>query len=160
MWSHCAKNGMWLKEILIYNNDNLKGSFLYFSGNFDPAKVRELAKNNEFQKLSDGLVPQFNLQTPGISELGFSGAIALNDNRGQYQYSSKNHIESLGLLLRTKHPVEYHKLGCIQLKILIEVMEKYRKHLKNKVCPIAVVTTARVKIQGKSLITFSSSIDI
>lgn len=57
-----------VKEILIYNNDNSTGSFLYFSGNFDPTKVRELAKGNEFQKLSDGLVPQFNLQTPGISD--------------------------------------------------------------------------------------------
>ncbi|WP_343486135.1 DUF4252 domain-containing protein [Allomuricauda sp. d1] len=57
-----------VKEILIYNNDNLKGSFLYFSGNFDPQKVRELAKSNEFQNFSEGFVPQFNLQTPGINE--------------------------------------------------------------------------------------------
>ena len=56
-----------VKEILVYNNDNLTGSFLYFRGNFDPVKVHELAKSNAFQKFSDGLVPQFNLQTPGIS---------------------------------------------------------------------------------------------
>lgn len=57
-----------VKEILIYNNDNVSGSFLYFNGNFDPQKVRQLAKSNEFQKLSTGLVPQLNLGTPGINE--------------------------------------------------------------------------------------------
>lgn len=57
-----------VKEILIYNNDNALGSFLYFNGNFDPIKVRELAKNNEFDKLSQGLVPQMQLSTPGISQ--------------------------------------------------------------------------------------------
>lgn len=57
-----------VKEILIYNNNNLNGSFLYFSGNFDPVSVRKLAKNNEFQKFTDGLLPQFNLQTPSINE--------------------------------------------------------------------------------------------
>lgn len=56
-----------VKEILIYNNDNIKGSFLYFNGNFDPIKVRELAKNQEFDKFSKGLLPQMNLSTPGIS---------------------------------------------------------------------------------------------
>ncbi len=56
-----------VKEILIYNNNSLKGSFLYFNGNFDPVKVREMAKNNQFEKFSDGLIQQFNTQTPGIS---------------------------------------------------------------------------------------------
>ncbi|GMN09068.1 hypothetical protein MTsPCn9_04760 [Croceitalea sp. MTPC9] len=56
-----------VKEILIYNNDNATGSFLYFNGNFNPIKVRELAKNNQFEKFSNGLVPQMNLSTPGIS---------------------------------------------------------------------------------------------
>ncbi len=56
-----------VKEILIYNNDNVTGSFLYFNGNFDPVKVRQLAKNSEFQRFTDGLVPQFNLTTPNIS---------------------------------------------------------------------------------------------
>ncbi len=52
-----------VKEILIYNNNNLNGSFLYFKGNFDPAKVREMAKNEEFQKLGNGLIEQFNMGT-------------------------------------------------------------------------------------------------
>jgi len=56
-----------VKEILIYNNDNAIGSFLYFNGNFDPLKVRELAKNNQFEKFSNGLLPQMNLTTPGIT---------------------------------------------------------------------------------------------
>ncbi|WP_394971638.1 DUF4252 domain-containing protein [uncultured Croceitalea sp.] len=57
-----------VKEILIYNNNNATGSFLYFNGNFDPIKVRELAKNNQFEKFSSGLIPQMGLNTPGISQ--------------------------------------------------------------------------------------------
>ncbi|MDT0607321.1 DUF4252 domain-containing protein [Croceitalea rosinachiae] len=56
-----------VKEILIYNNDNTTGSFLYFNGNFDPMVVRKLAKTSEFDKFSNGLLPQMNLATPGIS---------------------------------------------------------------------------------------------
>lgn len=56
-----------VKEILIYNNNNTTGSFLYFNGNFDPIKVRELAKNSEFDDFSNGLLPQMNLTTPGIN---------------------------------------------------------------------------------------------
>lgn len=56
-----------VKEILIYNNNTTRGSFLYFNGNFDPVKVREMAKNEDFQKLGDGLINQFNMgSTPGI----------------------------------------------------------------------------------------------
>lgn len=57
-----------VKEILIYNNNNLTGSFLYFNGDFDPAKVRDMAKNNEFGKLGDGLINQFGANTPGIKQ--------------------------------------------------------------------------------------------
>lgn len=57
-----------VKEILIYNNDNLNGSFLYFNGDFDPIKVREMAKNNEFGKMGDGLIQQFSHETPGINQ--------------------------------------------------------------------------------------------
>lgn len=56
-----------VKEILIYNNDNTNGSFLYFNGNFDPEKVRALAKNKEFDKFSTSLLSQMNLNTPGIT---------------------------------------------------------------------------------------------
>ncbi len=54
-----------VKEILIYNNDNISGSFLYFSGDFDPVKVREMIKNNEFDKLGSGIIQQF--QVPGVN---------------------------------------------------------------------------------------------
>jgi len=57
-----------VKEILIYNNNNLKGSFLYFNGDFDPVKVREMAKSNQFGKLGEGLIQQFSPSTPGISQ--------------------------------------------------------------------------------------------
>ena len=57
-----------VREILIYNNDNLNGSFLYFNGDFDPVKVREMAKNNEFGKMGEGLIQQFSPKTPGINQ--------------------------------------------------------------------------------------------
>ena len=53
-----------VKEILIYNNNGQNGSFLYFNGNFDPAKVREMAGNEEFQNLGDGLINQYNPESP------------------------------------------------------------------------------------------------
>lgn len=56
-----------VKEILIYKNDNATGSFLYFNGNFDPLKVRQLAKNNQLENFSNGLIPQMGLATPKIS---------------------------------------------------------------------------------------------
>jgi len=55
-----------VKEILVYNNDNLNGSILYFSGNFDPIMVRDLAEKSKFDAISSGLVGKFNPQTPGI----------------------------------------------------------------------------------------------
>ncbi len=57
-----------VKEILIYNNNLTRGSFLYFNGNFDPVKVRQMAKSEEFQKLGDGLINQFGMGTPGINQ--------------------------------------------------------------------------------------------
>ncbi len=56
-----------VKEILIYNNNSVQGSFLYFNGNFDPEKVRQISKNQDFTKLSNGIINQFNMSgTPGI----------------------------------------------------------------------------------------------
>ncbi len=57
-----------VKEILIYNNNNLSGSFLYFNGDFDPVKVREMAKSNQFGKLGEGLIQQFSPDTPVIGQ--------------------------------------------------------------------------------------------
>jgi len=57
-----------VKEILIYNNNTARGSFLYFNGNFDPVKVRELANNEEFRTLGDGLINNYNVGTPNINE--------------------------------------------------------------------------------------------
>ena len=56
-----------VKEILIFNNNNKTGSFLYFNGNFDPVRVRNMAKNNEFEKLTQGLVKEYNPNTPSIN---------------------------------------------------------------------------------------------
>ncbi|VXC30562.1 DUF4252 domain-containing protein [Maribacter litoralis] len=56
-----------VKEILVYNNDNRTGSFLYFNGDFDPVKVRELAKNEQFTKFGDNIINQFGATTPGIN---------------------------------------------------------------------------------------------
>ena len=52
-----------VKEILIYNNNNIRGSFLYFNRDFDPVKVREMAKSSEFNELPNSLVKEFNMQS-------------------------------------------------------------------------------------------------
>ena len=57
-----------IKEILIYNNNNRNGSFLYFNGDFDPVKVREMAKSDQFGKLGEGLIQQFSTGTQGIGQ--------------------------------------------------------------------------------------------
>lgn len=57
-----------VKEILIFNNNNKTGSFLYFNGNFDPVKVRGMAKNNEFEKLTESLTKEYNPNTSGINK--------------------------------------------------------------------------------------------
>lgn len=56
-----------VKEILIYNNNNQTGSFLYFNGNFDPVKVRNMAKKNEFETMGSSLINQFDSGTPSIN---------------------------------------------------------------------------------------------
>lgn len=56
-----------VKEIVVYNNDAVTGSFLYFNGNFDPVQVREMIKNKDFDKLGSNLINQFSgSATPGI----------------------------------------------------------------------------------------------
>ncbi|MEL6919215.1 MAG: DUF4252 domain-containing protein [Bacteroidota bacterium] len=55
-----------VKEILVYTNNSLKGSFLYFNGNFDPVKVREMARNDQFKTITEGIVNQFSASTPGV----------------------------------------------------------------------------------------------
>ncbi|WP_282049988.1 DUF4252 domain-containing protein [Maribacter aquivivus] len=56
-----------VKEILIYNNNSQTGSFLYFNGDFDPEKVREMAKNEQFTKFGENIISQFGASTPGIN---------------------------------------------------------------------------------------------
>ncbi|UWX56586.1 DUF4252 domain-containing protein [Maribacter litopenaei] len=48
-----------VKEILIYNNNAQNASFLYFNGDFDPIKVREMAQNNEFESLGNNVISEF-----------------------------------------------------------------------------------------------------
>ncbi|MGI9548178.1 MAG: DUF4252 domain-containing protein [Flavobacteriaceae bacterium] len=55
-----------VKEILVYNNDNVNATLLYFNGNFDPQKVRNLAQNEQLNGISDNLFQQF--KGPSISE--------------------------------------------------------------------------------------------
>jgi hypothetical protein len=53
---------------LIYNNNNLNGSFLYFNGDFDPVKVCEMTNSDQFGKLSEGLIQQFSKGNQGIGQ--------------------------------------------------------------------------------------------
>ena len=57
-----------VKEILIYTNNNLNASFLYFKGNFDPEKVRKMAQNEDFQKIGKGLNSQINMKNRSIDQ--------------------------------------------------------------------------------------------
>ncbi|RTE52484.1 DUF4252 domain-containing protein [Arenibacter aquaticus] len=44
-----------VKEILIYNNNISSGSLLYINGDFNPARVRHMAQNNDFDNLGNFL---------------------------------------------------------------------------------------------------------
>ncbi len=57
-----------VKEILIYNNNNTTGSFLYFNGDFDPVKVREMAQNNQFENLGSTLLGQLNATPQSVEK--------------------------------------------------------------------------------------------
>ena len=52
-----------VKEILIYNNNTQQATFLYFNGNFDPIRVREMAQKAKFEELTNGLIQQFNIES-------------------------------------------------------------------------------------------------
>ena len=62
------ERGNSVREILVYKNDNATGSILYFNGDFDPVKVKEMAEAGKFENISEGLIKQFNARTPGINE--------------------------------------------------------------------------------------------
>ncbi|TLP81322.1 DUF4252 domain-containing protein [Maribacter sp. ACAM166] len=55
-----------VKEILIYNNNSQSGSFLYFKGDFDPVKVREMVKNEQFTKFGENIINQFGTNSLGV----------------------------------------------------------------------------------------------
>ncbi len=48
-----------VREILVYSNDQLNATFLYFNGEFDPERVRAMAQNEQLTDFSDGLIQQF-----------------------------------------------------------------------------------------------------
>ena len=50
-----------VKEIIVYKNDKKSNSVFYLKGNFNPEKVREYVKNDEFDKLSSTVLQQYNL---------------------------------------------------------------------------------------------------
>lgn len=53
-----------VKEILIFNHDDFNANLLYFNGDFDPAKVRDLAENEQFNEMSETLFSQFSGPVP------------------------------------------------------------------------------------------------
>lgn len=50
-----------VKEIIVYKNDNNSNSVFYLKGNFNPEKVREYVKNDDFDKLSNTVLQQYDL---------------------------------------------------------------------------------------------------
>jgi hypothetical protein len=55
-----------VKEIIVYKNDEKSNSVFYLKGNFNPEKVREYVKNDEFDKLSSTVLQQYNLSPTTI----------------------------------------------------------------------------------------------
>jgi hypothetical protein len=53
-----------VKEILIFNHDDFNANLLYFNGDFDPAKVRKMAENEQFNEMSETLFSQFSGPVP------------------------------------------------------------------------------------------------
>ncbi|MGB5237948.1 MAG: DUF4252 domain-containing protein [Flavobacteriaceae bacterium] len=49
-----------VKEIMIFNHDDFNANLLYFNGEFDPARVRSLAENEQFNDMSETLFSQFS----------------------------------------------------------------------------------------------------
>ena len=48
-----------VREILVYSNDQFNATFLYFNGEYDPARVKSMAESEQLTKFSDGLLQQF-----------------------------------------------------------------------------------------------------
>ncbi|NNF19225.1 MAG: DUF4252 domain-containing protein [Flavobacteriaceae bacterium] len=61
------ENGRSVKEVVVYTSDMNTGSILYFSGDFAPAKIREMAKTSGFDKFATSLLLEFKPMTP-VSE--------------------------------------------------------------------------------------------
>ncbi|MGB5463672.1 MAG: DUF4252 domain-containing protein, partial [Aureibaculum sp.] len=55
-----------VKEIIVYKNDEKSNSVFYLKGNFNPEKVREYVKNDDFDKLSNTVLQQYNLNPANI----------------------------------------------------------------------------------------------
>ncbi len=58
------EKGNTVREILIYTNNNVNGSFLYFNGRFDPLRVRALAQDLELQSLGDTILGAMGTARP------------------------------------------------------------------------------------------------
>ncbi|TDQ31581.1 DUF4252 domain-containing protein [Zeaxanthinibacter enoshimensis] len=61
------ENGRSVKEVLVYTSDLNTGSILYFSGDFAPEKIREMANTQGFDKFASSLLLEFKPMTP-VSE--------------------------------------------------------------------------------------------
>ena len=61
------ENGRSVKEVVVYTSDMNTGSILYFSGDFAPAKIREMANTSGFDKFATSLLLEFKPMTP-VSE--------------------------------------------------------------------------------------------
>ena len=60
------ERGNSVRDIMVFNNNELHGSLLYIKGNFDPEKVRSMARDEDFTDLQEKLVQGFG--GPGINE--------------------------------------------------------------------------------------------
>jgi hypothetical protein len=63
------ENGNVVTQAIIFNSTLAKTSVFYLRGNFDPNKIREISKTNQFENLSSKLIQNYQKtpSTPGFN---------------------------------------------------------------------------------------------
>lgn len=58
-----------VKQAIIFNSTLNKTSVFYLKGNFDPNQIKALSETNQFEVLSNKLLNNYSIQTPGITPI-------------------------------------------------------------------------------------------
>ncbi len=58
-----------VKQAIIFNSTLDKTSVFYLKGNFDPNQIKKISEANQFEDLSNKLLQQYSISTPGINPI-------------------------------------------------------------------------------------------